>query len=315
MQKSNLFTSMPPVAPNTTIPPMPKASSSASFVDLMPSINDALEKKQFIKTIIVSTIAFSFISAIVVGFILTNRLTQVNGQANQPLKPIYTDGGEVATQVVARKPTRAIVPVTALVDVPTPIPFITTKVPTPTSASPLVVTIRIITPSFTPTLAAGSLPGGQTGSQPTASPPTTLTPTPIATFTPTPTPVLYVSAESLNFGSQVTGSSTEQAITMRNIGSSTIVITTLDFSTTGGLSPYSINNGISSCLTNAELPYSLTSNASRCINFRFAPASNSTTSNTFLINTSLKSISLQGIVMTPTPTPTFTPTPTPTPTP
>jgi hypothetical protein len=127
-------------------------------------------------------------------------------------------------------------------------------------------------------------------------------------------------SNQINFGNVPVSTEITSEVTIRNIGSQSLTINSMFFSTVGATNPFIIQSGSATtpCLTNSDLPYTLSSNVSRCILFKYSPSSTSINSNIFLLywNTGLaKSITLSGTVTTPTLTPTLTPTPTATPTP
>ncbi|MEI6326726.1 MAG: hypothetical protein WCO78_01240 [Candidatus Roizmanbacteria bacterium] len=320
MIKPNLYTSPTPTVSTTPAQPgaprplTPKKKISTA-TQAIPFVDDAHDKKQFMKTMVISFSVFTVISAILVGMALYSKWTQGSTQATTTRVVRQDDTG--LRVVSASEPTQ----------VPAVTPIVPTTVPTPGAAG---YSVPVITgSSFTVPVISGS----RISSSPTTNPlsPTlTLTPTiyvtsiPGSTATPTPTSVLYMSTEStynqIDFGNVPVGTEITSEVTMRNIGTSPITINSMFFSTVGATNPFIIQTGSAStlCLTNSDLPYNLGSNESRCILFKYTPSGSSINSNMFLLywNTGfVKSITLNGTVTTPTPTPTITPTGTPSPTP
>jgi len=312
MIKPNLFTSPVPLgeakSPLPEIKSTPLKKPGAPRTQVVPLVDEAYEKKQFIKTMGISFAVFSVISVALVGMAVYAKLGQGDASST-PTRLIRQD--DVGLRVVS-----AIEPT----PVPTSTPVVPTSVPTPGVGGysvPIitgtVITVPVIsgvsvtvTPTRTPTVSG------------------TIAPTTSTTVSPTPTSVLYMSTEStsnqINFGNMPVNTELTSEVTIRNIGTQSLTINSMFFSTVGASNPFIIQSGAAStpCLTNSDLPYTLGSNVSRCILFKYTPSSTSINSNIFLLywNTGLvKSISLYGTVTTPTLTPTTPPTPTATPTP
>lgn len=256
----------------------------------------------------ISFAVFSVISVALVGMAVYAKMSQ-GDTSSTPTRLIRQDDAGLRV-VSASEPT----------PVPTSTPVLPTSVPTPGVGGysvPIitgtVITVPVIsgvsvtvTPTRTPTISG------------------TIAPTTSISVTPTPTSVLYMSTEStsnqINFGNVPVNTEITSEVTIRNIGSQSLTINSMFFSTVGATNPFIIQSGSAAtpCLTNSDLPYTLGSNVSRCILFKYTPSSTSINSNIFLLywNTGLaKSITLSGTVTTPTLTPTMSPTPTPTPTP
>ncbi len=316
MIKPNLFTSPVPLgqakatAPDIRAVPPKKAGTSATQV--VPFIDGAYEKKQFYKTMLVSFAVFSVISAALVGMALYAKVGQGGDQPPTTTQLIRQDDDVLRTVGAEEQSPVRERPLTGPTIVPTPV-FAGYSVPVLTQP---VITVPVIPgKKTTPTTTINPLTPTRT---------TTPTPTSLLSVTPTPTSVLYLSTEStsnqVNFGNVSVNTELTTQVTMRNIGANSITINAMFFSTVGATNPFIIQSGSAStpCLTNSDLPYTLGSNESRCILFKYTPSSTSINTNIFLMywNTSFaKSITLNGTVTTPTPTPTMTPTVTVTPTP
>lgn len=312
MIKPNLYTSPVPLgeakSPLPEIKSTPLKKTAPPRTQVVPLIDEAYEKKQFMKTMAISFAVFSVISIALVGMAIYAKMGQ-GDTSSTPTRLIRQDDAGLRV-VSANEPT----------PVPTSTPIPPTSIPTPGVGgysvpiiTSTVITVPVIsgvsvsvTPTRTPTVSG------------------TIVPTTSTTVTPTPTSVLYMSTEStnnqINFGNVPVNTEITSEVTIRNIGSQSLTINSMFFSTVGATNPFIIQSGSATtpCLTNSDLPYTLGSNVSRCILFKYTPSSTSINSNIFLLywNTGLaKSITLSGTVTTPTLTPTMSPTPTPTPTP
>jgi hypothetical protein len=306
MIKPNLFTSPVPLgeakSPLPEIKSTPLKKPGTPRTQVVPLVDEAYEKKQFIKTMGISFAVFSVISVALVGMAVYAKMSQ-GDTSSTPTRLIRQDDAGLRV-VSASEPT----------PVPTSTPVLPTSVPTPGVGGysvPIitgtVITVPVIsgvsvtvTPTRTPTISG------------------TIAPTTSISVTPTPTSVLYMSTEStsnqINFGNVPVNTEITSEVTIRNIGSQSLTINSMFFSTVGATNPFIIQSGSAAtpCLTNSDLPYTLSSNVSRCILFKYTPSSTSINSNIFLLywNTGLaKSITLSGTVTTPTLTPTATPTP------
>lgn len=306
MIKPNLFTSPVPLgeakSPLPEIKSTPLKKPGTPRTQVVPLVDEAYEKKQFIKTMGISFAVFSVISVALVGMAVYAKMSQ-GDTSSTPTRLIRQDDAGLRV-VSASEPT----------PVPTSTPVLPTSVPTPGVGGysvPIitgtVITVPVIsgvsvtvTPTRTPTISG------------------TIAPTTSISVTPTPTSVLYMSTEStsnqINFGNVPVNTEITSEVTIRNIGSQSLTINSMFFSTVGATNPFIIQSGSAAtpCLTNSDLPYTLSSNVSRCILFKYTPSSTSINSNIFLLywNTGLaKSITLSGTVTTPTLTPTISPTP------
>lgn len=306
MIKPNLFTSPVPLgeakSPLPEIKSTPLKKPGTPRTQVVPLVDEAYEKKQFIKTMGISFAVFSVISVALVGMAVYAKMSR-GDTSSTPTRLIRQDDAGLRV-VSASEPT----------PVPTSTPVLPTSVPTPGVGGysvPIitgtVITVPVIsgvsvtvTPTRTPTISG------------------TIAPTTSISVTPTPTSVLYMSTEStsnqINFGNVPVNTEITSEVTIRNIGSQSLTINSMFFSTVGATNPFIIQSGSATtpCLTNSDLPYTLSSNVSRCILFKYTPSSTSINSNIFLLywNTGLaKSITLSGTVTTPTLTPTATPTP------
>ena len=285
-------------------------------IEFLPYVDEAEEKRRFWKTVLITMLVFVAVSSAIIGYVFTQRLSQ-------PSKPKiniqYIDSApraDVTIKIqVSARPTRAPTAATSL----TPLSPIVQATRAPTTrpggsipyvvlrtGTPAVIPIKISTPA--PTKASSA---GQT--QPTVTAPVT----PLPTVTPTgpaPTPYLYSTSDGtsgISFGYVDPGSSVSSVIQIVNIGGSSLTVSDLAFATTGGTNPYLLSGGgDGSCLTSANLPFTLAVGAGKCISIHFNPSSGTSNTNSLLIrwNTSnIKNVPLLGNATTPTRTPSPTP--------
>lgn len=324
MQQTTVFHSPPPfesemkaeveqgkaqVAPAAAS--QPEATPSVEFV---PYIDEAEEKRKFWKTVIITMGIFLVISVVVIGFIISQRLSQPPTK----LDIQYLDGGPSASVttaiVITRKPTRTPMPGIIGPGI-SPIQVGITRIPTNPQRQVTLPFIIINNSANTPTpgtVANTPTPtaGGATSTPgPTNTPVPTLLPT--TTTTPTPTAMLQSSTSSIDFGTSST--SVTRTFTIINTGGAPLSITTMNFSS-GGDIPFSFTDAGLGCILFAATPTPIviSPQTTRCVGITFSTTTAGTYTNGVQIwwNTSNHvDVTLVGIRATPTPTNTITPTP------
>lgn len=289
-------------------------------IEFLPYVDEVEEKRKFWKTVLITVFIFTLASASIIGYVLTQRLSQpskpkINVQYVDTIPQTTIAINIQTTLFPTKEPKTTILP-----------PHLSPSVKTTQQTIPkTTITIPyIIISSGTPTKATGILIPKKTSVPSPTRPTTTPNETPLPTVTPTPpgatpTPYLYATTDGTNgvvFSYTEPGTSVGSVIQIMNLGGSALTISELMFAITGGSNPYVLSGGgEGDCLTSSNLPYTLSAGVSRCISIHFNPTLTSTNTNSLLIrwdSSNIKTVPLSGNVTTPTPTrtPTITPTPT-----
>ncbi len=325
------------------------AKNPSPLADFMPFVDNTNERSEFWRALIVTFVVLAGISALGVGFVLSQRLN--SPPETMALTPKYIDSSPntvSANVTTTRAPTPKSLEFGSsnsidLTIVPTPRP--TSQFPSgvPSSFVPFFVnpfstqsaTLLAVSGTITPTgsISTSPTPTGSITISPTITltPTTTISPTqsptPVNTSTPTPTPEAYLTTnivnDTLNFGSRdILDGATTQTFNIYNVNDVNFVVNKIDFSTTGPFNPYSVLDE-DTCLTNTSLPVTMSVGQSKCIKVQVEPTALTNNTNYLLIfwytwrSSNVKIITLTTVATTPTPTvtitPTFTVTPTPTP--
>lgn len=323
MQQTTVFNSSPSFEseakpdqiPNETVQSVqdvnpPTQTEPSPSVEFVPYIDEIEEKKKFWKTVIITMGGFLVISVIIIGVVISNRLSQPRPK----LDIQYLDGGPSSsnptTVIISRRPSRypsaSVPPVGGYVPVQTGITRIPTTPPRLVTVPFVIVNNNTVSPTSgstapTPTIASGT----------SATPVPTSVPTLLPTTTPTPTVYLIVPT-SLVFDS-VTSSETKTA-NMINMGNTPVTISNMYFLQGGSDNPFTFANS-NSCtyFSGTPTPVTLKQSEQTCIAISFNPSQVKQYSNAAYIVMSpqgLITISLAGTKATPTPTNTPTSTPT-----
>lgn len=324
------------VRPTSVTATFPQKKTPSSVVEFVPYAEDAGEKKEFWKAVIITFVVFAGISALIAGVVISKKLSEP--AAAQALVPTYIDASPNLNGSTKTK-SNTLSRVSADSDSVTATPR--------ASAGSNRVTVRP-TPQFpggkpTTTVSRSSPIYSPTSGTPTPTPSTsgaivtttttitvtntiTTTPTMTTTSTPTPTPDIYLSVEAtsnqLVFGATTIGSAPfEQSFTIFNVGTTSLTLSSLKFAIDGTTNAYTINatsgNG---CIANTNLPLTLTSGQSKCVNIKFEPTLSTNGSNVLQVmwnDVNIQNVAIVGVAVTATvtPTPTVTPTLTPVPAP
>lgn len=294
-------------SPETGAPAQDTPKTALPSIEFIPFIDEAEEKKKFWKTVFITVLVFTAISSLIIGYVLTQRLSQ---PSPAQIDVQYLDSAppvSITLNVTLRPPrTQRTSPTTVPLNKiakanRTPTPSIGGNIPyvTVSGGTPVLTPISVSTPAATRT--------------PTTNPAASAYPTVTPTSANAPTPYLYATTDGTSgvvFPYTAPGGSVGAIIQLMNLGGSSLAISELSFAVTGGANPYTVSaGGDGTCLVFAATPtpYNLAAGASKCVSIHYKPTTSTSSSNSLLVrwNTaSIKSITLSAVSATSTPTPT-----------